>query len=485
VDGRFDRKPQDGIAVLIALIALLLFSLLGLYVSLNAATEVRISDNFESLIQAKYAAQAGLNHARTLLRGLDFNDLLKGPDGSYSSSLSYISEARSTAFRNPLSWTKALSLDLDFPADDLGGMPDDGVLSTGSVNGADGTVLIPLTGFSTAGNNPLDSGRAVISRYFAKVSDNNGEARELAGDPVDNPFFDGDGTILVRSMGVAGTIRESVGSEFRRNSVVVIEARYRRRSTLDLAAALVIEGSNVEVTFQGTSLSISGGAGPGIGTIDTDITDGISPDQIILAAAGSGSITGGGSPGPSVVDITGLMRMDPEKALLLEPGYLWNLVTNVVPQAADCVYSGDQSWSGDGAPYLGKFDVEKPTNDPSQDPRIILVDGNLSLSGEVTGGGLLLVRGDFNCGPSFTYAGLILIVGTGRADITGFNRGILGGMLVAKVQSSGGVATFGEPAVSIGGNSTIVANVSAVRMALALLPPSQISYREVTSTMDP
>jgi hypothetical protein len=469
---------------LIALIALFLFSLLGLYMSMNAAVDVRISDNLESQIQAKYAAQAGLSHARALLRGLDFSDLLRGPDGVYSSSPSYIAQAHGAAFRNPLSWVRAQSLDLIDPAGGLSGIPDDGILSTGFVNGSGGTILIPLTGLVSATQDPLNPGPAVSARYFVKVSDNNGEAGELIGDPADNPFFDGDGTVLVRAMGVAGTIRELVGTEVRRNSVAVFEARYRHRATFDLPAALVIEGNNIGASFHGTSFSISGGAGPGIGTVDTDLTDGTRPDQILRTAAGSGSITGGGLPNPSVVDITGIVSADSEKVLLSKPEYLLNLVTNVVPQVADYAYSGDQNWSGGSAPYLGAFDADKPANDPSQDPKVTLVDGNLSLSGSVTGGGILLVRGDFICGPDFSWTGLILIIGSGRVDVTGLNRGILGGMFVARVDNSGGGAAFGEPAFSMGGNSSIVANASAVRMAIGLLPPSQLSYREITSTMD-
>ena len=85
---------QEGLALLIAVIALSVFSLLGLYVSLNATTEVRISENYESRQQAGLAARAGLNHARELIRGLELNDLLRGPDGlkpdpsTYPSTLS-------------------------------------------------------------------------------------------------------------------------------------------------------------------------------------------------------------------------------------------------------------------------------------------------------------------------------------------------------------------------------------------------------------
>jgi hypothetical protein len=104
------RPPDEtGVALLIALIALSLFSILGLYMTLNATTGLQISDNHESYIQATYAAHSGLNHARVLLRGLAFNDLLKGPDGAYDENPSYLEEARSFKFRNPVPLAMARS----------------------------------------------------------------------------------------------------------------------------------------------------------------------------------------------------------------------------------------------------------------------------------------------------------------------------------------------------------------------------------------
>src|SRR5512136_1187417 len=123
--------PQEGVALVITLIALALFSLLGFYVALRSTTEVRISDNYESAVQARFGALAGLDHARELLRGLNFDDQLKGPDGTYDSSLAYLSQARTFSFRNPIPWPTARSLDILDPSADLAGIPDDGLLNTG------------------------------------------------------------------------------------------------------------------------------------------------------------------------------------------------------------------------------------------------------------------------------------------------------------------------------------------------------------------
>ena len=58
------RDREQGVATVLALIALAVFSIIGLYMSYGTTLDLRITDNFESQLQASYAAQAGLSHAR-------------------------------------------------------------------------------------------------------------------------------------------------------------------------------------------------------------------------------------------------------------------------------------------------------------------------------------------------------------------------------------------------------------------------------------
>ena len=94
-------------------------------------------------------------------------------------------------------------------------------------------------------------------------------------DLADNPFVDGDGIVVVRSMGVAQTILEKTGANLRRNSVALFEARYKIRTVFNLDAALVVQGNIVlpseSVMFNGASFLIQGGAiNRGIATIDVE-----------------------------------------------------------------------------------------------------------------------------------------------------------------------------------------------------------------------
>ena len=361
-------------------------------------------------------------------------------------------------------------------------MPDDGLISTGFYGGSAGTVLIPMTGIGLTSQNPYGPGEIVTSRYFIKVTDNSGEASEIAGDPTDNPFVDGDGVVVVRSIGVSKTFSQSVGSVPRLNSIVVFEARFKRLSTFDLGPALVVIGNKVNASFDGAFL-IDGNQSPGIGTIDTNAGDANRPDQIIRAAAANhGSITGGAQPNPSIRDISGQVGSNPDWSLLLNPQYLWNFIHVQAPKFADSFFNGNQHWSDGVAPYAGSYDVFKPYNAPGQDPKITMVDGDLYLGGGFSGGGLLIVTGSLFCSGPYTYNGLVLVLGAGNLVAQGSGQGINGGLLVASLMEQSGAIIFGAPGISISGNSRFLSNRDAVKAAIALIPVSQISFREIAGS---
>src|SRR5437867_9727152 len=249
-----EGKEEKGLAVLIALISLTLFSLLGLYINLNATTEVIISDNHESRMQAQYAAIAGLNHAQALIRGLEYSDLLQGPDGSYDPSTYPVSLSGLFEFRNLISWSMARTLNLQDPTNEVSGLPDDGLINSGKSSSTNGTVLIPLTGIALTAPNPYGAGTVTTARYFVKVTDN-------PEDPDSNPFKDSDQMVIVRSMGVAQTIRPATAGATRANSVVVIEARFKRDLTFLIQSPLILQGDQIEPAksgmFSGNAFQIS------------------------------------------------------------------------------------------------------------------------------------------------------------------------------------------------------------------------------------
>jgi hypothetical protein len=464
-------RGDNGSALIMVLMAVSFFSLVSIFMLLNASTGLQISDNCESQMQASYAALSGINHARSLLRGISFDDLLKGPDGACDRAAPYIAQARTIAFRNPFSISVAQSLDLSDPSAVIAGISDDGIINTGFYAGVQGIALIPLSGIAQWASNPQGPGLIITSRYFVKVSDNNASLSEIAGDPQNDPFFDGDGIITIRSMGVARAGSESTGAMRRNNSVVIFEARMKRSYPFNLGPALIVHGAQADSSFEGF-FEIAGGDSAGIGTIDPDPNDGFFPDRMIRSSQlADGIITGGNLSNPSVLDISERVASNPTQSALLDPNYLDNLTRNVIPLAADLFYRDDQQWTEATVPPLGSYDSSKPPQAPGQNPKIVALAGNLRLDGNVSGAGLLLVSGDLVCSGSFHYSGLILVIGSGRLSLTG-QANITGSVYVAN-------RDLGTAALSIGGGTILIANKRAVQMALDLLPASQISFREI------
>ncbi len=482
---------EEGLALILALIALSVCSIISLYLLLIATSEVRMSDNYESDIRARASAMAGLNHARAVLKGLCFDDLLQGPDGSYDAAPSYVAFARTHPYRSPISWSAARMLNILDPGGELAGIPDDGVMNAGRGLGGDAQVMIPLVGIAQLAPNPFGAGTVIVSRYLVKVSDNSGEVSELAGDPADNPFVDGDGQIIIRSLGLAQTLAEGTSAGTRRNSVVLFEARFKRFSTFDLDASLVVQGGTVGAAtsemFGGNLFSIQGGSvNPGIATINTGGAADVTPAQQIAAQLASeqyANVQGAGME-PSVSDITAAILADADKRLLLDMSFLKRFVKVSVPRFADNVFAGPQNWISSAPASLGSYDLLLPPAAPGQDPRVTYVDGDLFLDGSLEGAGLLVVTGKVVMTGHFNFKGLLLIVGAGELICGGWAT-VTGAVLAANLSESNGALGWGTVRLTIGESSRLAFNRELVRMAVRVIPPSQIGFREITSIIDP
>ncbi len=120
-------------------------------------------------------------------------------------------------------------------------------------------------------------------------------------------------------------------------------------------------------------------------------------------------------------------------------------------------------------------------------PKITFVNGDLSVTGGITGAGMLVVTGSLAMGGSVNFDGLVLVIGAGDFWAHGMNRGIHGGLIVANLTQVGGAWTFGVSTVfDIRGNSNIASyDGSLANMGNGLLPLKQLSFREIPSGIDP
>lgn len=476
-------KDEQGMAMPLVMVALSMMAIFSAYLFLSSVEEVRISDNSESMAQARFAARAGIDHAREVLRDLKFNDILAGPDGIANTSET---DARKISFRNPGTWAELRSMNLSYPS--LSGS-DDGVISTAASGGTPGTPIIPMTGIVFSAPNPYGSGTITTARYFVKVSDNNGDPKEIAAgaDPANNPFFDGDQTIVVRSVGVAGNIQDRNG---RHNSIATYEARFKKGSPFnDLGSPAIVIGSDIRANFSGNAFDIIGdrNAGPGIGTIDTDPNDGIDPAQRLRdATAGKGDITGnctGASANNCIAPVSADRLADPGKKVLTDPAWLYDFVYHQVPAMAD--YKIDRPGE---TTTIDSTKIGSPGN-----PKITWINGNAVGTGSWRGAGLLVVTGNLELGGAIEWDGLVLVIGKGEFLTHGMNVGIKGGLIVAGIK----LDAEGKPAFStatadyqnefdIRGHSVISTfDGSLANSGNGLIPLKQISFREITEGMDP
>jgi hypothetical protein len=263
--------------------------------------------------------------------------------------------------------------------------------------------------------------------------------------------------------------------------------------TFDMDAPFVVQGDDVLPSssnlFDGSAFRINGGnSNYGINTIDTDPSNFVFPSDIIgnsLDKNQEKNVRGMG-PDPSIVDITNSVAADPDQSLLLDPDFLWDFVNHVLPLYADNYFEGNQTWTGfETGLDLGYMDLTKPDNDPSQDPKTTLVKGDLDIGGNISGGGLLVVTGDLKGNGSMNWQGLILVIGEGNFNGGGLNIGLDGGVYIANVHDDGsGNTVFGTPRFTLSGHCVITMHGEAIRMAVRMLPPVQLSFREITGLTD-
>ncbi len=541
-------KSERGVALVLALLALMFLTFAGLSLNFNATTDLRISQNHQSAVQAMMAAEEGLRRASRFITssGLELTEALRiNPDvPRYEpSTLSYNPGTFGYRYSLDLETARRLEIrrDLNTGADTLpaplGTKDGRGIVSRAQLypdlysSDPSPIYLIRPGSFERATDaqrrDPLNGNlyTAFPVSYFAvRITDD-----FLASEDDNDPFSDSNNRIIVRSLGLTRSLNATGNSA---NSVAVVEAMLRRDISLRLDAPFLIDGPNVQASFSGNSFLFdgynhsirfkdqngnptpnlarqdiqailnegSGSATPNHGTADpVDDAYGIAAinpggasnvvqdirnamnfqqaDNAIGRPGQGGTISGpGGSqwPPPSAGDITSEIT-DPTSPNynedttrnLLNPDLLSRLMTDL-RRAADVVLPGGTNLSGNNL-SLGTIDR----------PQVTFVDGDLSISGTGEGFGVLVVTGKFNYSGAFNFVGLMVIVGEGELVVGGANKGVIGGLLIAKLVQSGSSYSLGTPVIDIGGNSNFYYSGNALEFATSRLPLETIGFREV------
>lgn len=167
---------------------------------------------------------------------------------------------------------------------------------------------------------------------------------------------------------------------------------------------------------------------------------------------------------------------DPQLLKLKTPVGLERLVRGISRSATDILN-----------PAFGDAAMLETVGSPS-DYRVVVVNGD-GIFANAAGFGMLVVRGDLTLSGSFTWNGLILVIGQGVLHIPeGTSGWVEGGLFVARTRDGerdtenvfGGVApTLGVSTIDLGDNDVTVSfSPDEWERANAVFPFVPISYRE-------
>lgn len=501
---RKSRKQEKGVALLISIFVLLIISAVGLAMVFATATESSLAGNYKLSTTARYAAMAGLEEARGRM-------LPKSPN--------YLNDAATPNF-----------------------MPATGIaLATNQVryilNPAPGEVVAPtnLASSTTYPDNEYaaEYGQAVtaaVSQTKTSVSPlNNGTipgptykwvritpATEASLNiDVDNDtnydntvslFYDAAAATPSLMLGVpAGAGNPATAPTptakpvFEVTALAVVPGggekllQYAVTATtfnMNFPAALSLPGSNVAFNGANSNQWFADGVD---GSGNPPPVPGCVPNQPTVSAVGVtnagavnniNNVLGGiaanrmdhyvGAPiaangqltSPSVSNVTLNNTMQTPAEL--------NQLVQTIEQNADLVVTGNATQSN------------MPSQMSVNNPMVVVVDGNYSMTGNYTGYGLLVVTGNFAYSGTTGWKGIVLVVGDGTTTFLGSGGGnneFDGAMMVATIKDANGnlLPALGPSSFQINGGGGNGVYYNSCWINNAQTPPTykMLSFREI------
>jgi len=507
-------KRESGAALLIAIFALLLISVVAIALVVSAGTDNALAGNYRTSASAYYAALAGLEEARGRLYGNNPNYINKtvsnfvptpyGPPLPLTNVLYIINPAGSetvapTDLSNP-----ATNPDTEYQ-NEFGGPPPTSATQINSVSPVPSSPALPGQSFKWVRINAVTESALGLDvnsdgstdpttlLYFDPArTDTFGNPRPSLIVPAAQPTPP---TTAVQALEITSLAVLPNGSR-RMLQYVVAPAIASPRfvasgSTLDLSfpAALTLAGNNANFQGPGTSSFYINGQDQCAGS-----TQMVTAIGTVNGALSSSSLTNinddpsnypggpprvGGPPPPpttpSFGDVSSLVRPDWQT-----PSGLDAVVQNIT-KGADVVLSG---------PVNGNTGLT-PLAMSASNPITVVVNGDLDLtSWHGVGYGILLVTGTLKYDPDATWEGLVLVIGQGQFISTKAGTGgIDGAVFIAQTRdiagnllSTLGPATFSQGAAGPNSGRGIYYNSCLVRSAQGPLTYKVLSFREIPLT---
>lgn len=474
---RSTRDRQRGVALLMALVALLIIGAITAGMILLTNTETSISSNFRDEQLAFFSAKTGIEEARDrmrtnatdTLRTASLPTTLPGTAGS----VLYILNPANGEIVAPWKGSSSAS----YPDDEIcketstisctNNLPSLSSCSTWCVSTtASSTYLVSpvipwkwvrvmlkqnnaLTSYSTNGSS--SSGLQVCW---------NGTNEETTSCTAPNlPVY----TLTALAVTPSGS-RRMVQAEIAEDRLnFTASAALTMDGTGDVFSGP--NGNNFGVDGNDTAgcgSTTTGPAIPAIGVTNnpdiTTVTNGIPNNR-------KNHYTGSGGSTPDVENISGSLPLNLQTVTSLQ-----NLVSTIKNAVTQPVITGPAS----GLANPGT----------SSSPQIIYVNGDLSLSGNVTGNGILVVTGNLTVSGNIGWNGLVLVVGQGSFNGNGGGNGAYyGSVIVAKTLDASGnpLATLGAPTFNFngGGDNGMHYSSGCVAQATTLSTFHIMAFREM------
>ena len=487
------RQQENGIALIAAILTLLLITAIAAGIMILTNTEVGTSSNFKDEQRAFFSAKAGIEEVRDRLR-VAANGTLRGATPLVPTTLPGNGTTGVTYILNPLNGETVAPWDHSSSSK----YPDDEICNeTSAMSCGTGTPSYPSsssgwyyasspTANSTYASSPVMDWKWV--RVTLKQNNAFGANYAVNGDSTKAYYVCQKDASPIETVSfptpTAPCVTPGYLPVYVLTALAVTPSGSRRMVQVEVAedtfqftapAALTLDGTgDVFATGTSSQFGVNGNDSNAVcgGTVganvpavgvpsDTDKTSTIT--QIATAVNNNlnkeGNYQSGSNTTPDVQNVSTVLPSS-----MVTKGSLTDLMSTIKADVTQPVINGpatDSSFTSPGTLAA---------------PQIIYVNGDLTLSGNFTGYGILVVTGQFTAKGSNTWNGLVFVVGSGQVVDKGtsvFN----GAMVVANTTGS----TLGAPNVDVsgGGHGGVNYSSGCIVQASQLTTFHVISMREL------
>jgi Tfp pilus assembly protein PilX len=514
------NRKETGVALIAVMLTLLLITAMAAAIIILANTETNTSANFKDEQRAFFAAKAGIEEARDRLvtsyvttgaitSGYVLTTLPTTLAGSGSTGVLYITNPLGSetvapwcGSSNPIS----TACSNQYPDDELCNETLSGTSITCTTDTTTGKKYASGSYYlTTASSSSIvrPSSGPVLDWKWARITlkQNNGFGSSYAvngnSGTASRIYWNGNNE-CVQTVSNAATCKMQV---YVITALAVTPSGSRRMVQMEVAQDQLDFNAPAALTLDGTNDSFSGGNSQnytidgnnhtGCGVTSTGGTPvpavGVSTGAKGTPNTGEVNTVVNGIPNGRTGNYTGLgttpdvENVSSSYSSAINAQYdlstvtgLQNMVSAVKTAITQPVITGPAQYSGPAAALSSS----------SGNPQVVYVNGDLTLTGNGTGYGILVVTGTLTVKGNVQWNGLVLVVGNGNLQMDGTNT-FYGAVLIAKTKDSSGnlLTTPGAPTFNVngGGNSSggVFYSANCLGQNSQLTTFHSVSFREL------